>query len=112
MNTNAFYKSEPSAPTLSEASNVNPPQALRVHHGAIDQKTVTSRSPPDIMKRVLQALESMGIQIQEDCAHKFRCVRPKASEPLIAATGPVSVFATQLHGWETDGCSVREDYGK
>lgn len=88
-------KAEPTASAHNEASNTIPQPALRVHHGAIDQKTVTSRSPLDAMKRVLRALENMGLHIQQDSAYKLRCIRPKG-DPIVSEESPVSVSAIQV----------------
>jgi protein-serine/threonine kinase len=58
---------------------------LRVHHGAVDQTTITSGNPPEVMKHVLEVLTEMGLEIQEESQYKFRCVRPKKKR--IGSTG-------------------------
>ena len=50
---------------------------LRVHHGAVDQTTITTGSPPEVMKHVKAVLESMGIDIAIEHEYKYRCIRPK-----------------------------------
>lgn len=50
---------------------------LRVHHGAVDQTTITSGNPPEVMRHVLDVLAKMGLEIQEESQYKYRCVRPK-----------------------------------
>lgn len=50
---------------------------LRVHHGAVDQTTITTGSPPEVMKHVKAVLESMGIEIAIEHEYKYRCIRPK-----------------------------------
>ena len=50
---------------------------LRVHHGAVDQTTITTGSPPEVMKHVKQVLESMGIEITAETEFKYRCIRSK-----------------------------------
>jgi len=50
---------------------------LRVHHGAVDQTTITSGNPPEVMKHVLEVLLEMGLEVEEESLYKFRCVRPK-----------------------------------
>ena len=50
---------------------------LRVHHGAVDQTTITTGSPPEVMKHVKAVLESMGIDIAIEHDYKYRCIRPK-----------------------------------
>ncbi|KAI0334266.1 Pkinase-domain-containing protein [Cubamyces sp. BRFM 1775] len=50
---------------------------LRVHHGAVDQTTITTGSPPEVMKHVKAVLEGMGIEIAIEHEYKYRCIRPK-----------------------------------
>ncbi|RPD53612.1 Pkinase-domain-containing protein [Lentinus tigrinus ALCF2SS1-6] len=50
---------------------------LRVHHGAVDQTTITTGSPPEVMKHVKAVLEGMGIDIAIEHDYKYRCIRPK-----------------------------------
>ncbi|KAI0632707.1 Pkinase-domain-containing protein [Trametes polyzona] len=69
------------APPNSLAGRVlkqfNPRANLRVHHGAVDQTTITTGSPPEVMKHVKTVLESMGIDIAIEHEYKYRCIRPK-----------------------------------
>ena len=58
---------------------------LRVHHGAVDQTTITSGNPPEVMKYVLDVLLEMGLEVQEESQYKFRCIRPKRRK--IGSTG-------------------------
>jgi len=58
---------------------------LRVHHGAMDQTTITSGNPPQVMKHVLSVLVEMGLDVQEESQYKFRCIRPKKRK--IGSTG-------------------------
>jgi len=58
---------------------------LRVHHGAVDQTTITSGNPPEVMKHVSEVLVDMGLDVQEESQYKFRCVRPKKKK--IGSTG-------------------------
>jgi protein-serine/threonine kinase len=58
---------------------------LRVHHGAVDQTTITSGNPPEVMKHVLDVLFEMGLDVQEESQYKYRCVRPKKRK--IGSTG-------------------------
>ncbi|KAL4246713.1 hypothetical protein ABKN59_008434 [Abortiporus biennis] len=51
--------------------------ALRVHHGAVDTTTITTGSPPEVMKHVSKVLEGMGVEFQIETEYKYRCVRPK-----------------------------------
>ncbi|KAJ3727325.1 CAMK/CAMKL/Kin4 protein kinase [Lentinula guzmanii] len=50
---------------------------LRTHHGAVDQSTVTTRPPPEVMKHVQAVLVGMGVEVQIESEFKFRCIRMK-----------------------------------
>ena len=50
---------------------------LRIHHGAVDQTTITTRAPPEVMKHVREVLEAMGVDIQVESDYKYRCIRSK-----------------------------------
>ncbi|KZT65086.1 Pkinase-domain-containing protein [Daedalea quercina L-15889] len=50
---------------------------IRKHHGPLDQTTVTTRPPPEVMKHVKDVLEGMGVEIHIETEYKYRCVRPK-----------------------------------
>jgi len=50
---------------------------LRVHHGPVDPTTITTGSPPEVMKHVREVLEAMGVEIQIESEFKFRCIRAK-----------------------------------
>lgn len=51
--------------------------AMAVHQGPLDQTTITTSPPPEVMKHVKKVLEDMGIEIQIEADYKYRCVRPK-----------------------------------
>jgi hypothetical protein len=51
------------------------PAIPAIHRGAIDQTTITTRSPSEVMESVKLALESMGVEMQVECLYKLRCVR-------------------------------------
>ena len=61
-----------------------PELALGFHRGAIDQTTITTQPPSKVMKRVNTILQEMGVQIQEESAFHYRCIRPgrKAADTL------------------------------
>jgi len=48
---------------------------LGFHRGAIDQTTITTQPPPKVMRRVNTILQEMGVQIQEESAFHYRCIR-------------------------------------
>ncbi len=42
------------------------PDAIRIHHGAVDQGTVTSGAPPEVFAHVTQVLLGMGVEVQKE----------------------------------------------
>ncbi|KAG6335082.1 hypothetical protein ID866_4010 [Astraeus odoratus] len=50
---------------------------LRIHHGAVDQTTITTRPPPEVIKRICQVLEELGMEFKAESEYKYRCVRAK-----------------------------------
>ncbi|KAJ4481169.1 CAMK/CAMKL/Kin4 protein kinase [Lentinula aciculospora] len=63
---------------------------LRTHHGAVDQSTVTTRPPPEVMKHVHAILVAMGVEVQIESEFKFRCIRIKRKK-LPGAPGSSNV---------------------
>lgn len=60
---------------------------IRVHQGAVDQSTITTAPPPDVMKQVKTVLENMGVEIQIEGEYKCRCIRPKRKKTASGANG-------------------------
>lgn len=60
---------------------------LRVHHGAVDQGTITTGFPPETMRHVTEVLLSMGIEVQKESEFKYRCIRHKKKKERSAMTG-------------------------
>jgi len=50
---------------------------MRVHHGAVDHSTITTKPPPEVMKHVREVLEGMGMDIRLENEFKYRCIRLK-----------------------------------
>ncbi|KAJ7145754.1 hypothetical protein C8R44DRAFT_542187, partial [Mycena epipterygia] len=50
---------------------------LRIHHGAVDQGTITTGQPPEVMRHVKAVLEGMGVEIYVESEFKYRCIRAK-----------------------------------
>ena len=48
---------------------------LGIHRGAIDQTTITTQPPSKVIKHVNKILQEMGVQIQEESAFHYRCIR-------------------------------------
>ncbi|KAF8968766.1 hypothetical protein BDZ97DRAFT_1915832 [Flammula alnicola] len=59
------------------ADKFHPYGQLRIHHGAVDQTTITTRPPPEVMAHVRKVLEGMGVETQLESEYKFRCIRAK-----------------------------------
>ncbi|KAF8153967.1 hypothetical protein B0H34DRAFT_799883 [Crassisporium funariophilum] len=59
------------------SDKAHPYGQLRIHHGAVDQTTITTRPPPEVMAHVRRVLEGMGVEIQLESEYKFRCIRGK-----------------------------------
>jgi protein-serine/threonine kinase len=51
--------------------------ALRIHHGAVDQGTITTGQPPEVMRHVKEVLGAMGVEIFIESEYKYRCIRAK-----------------------------------
>ncbi|CED85307.1 camk camkl kin4 protein kinase [Phaffia rhodozyma] len=62
---------------------------LKVHHGVVDKKAVTSAHPPAVLAQVVSVLQQMGIEVQKDNEFKLKCVRAK--RPSAAGGGRPSV---------------------
>lgn len=58
-------------------SSASPKDVLRIHHGAVDQTTITTSPPPEVMKRICQVLEELGMEFKAESEYKYRCVRAK-----------------------------------
>ena len=72
---------------------------LRVHHGAVDTTTITTGSPPEVMRHVRAVLEGMGIDISVESEYKYRCVRHKRKRAgLGLRDGPGSLAAFTIVG--------------
>lgn len=59
---------------------------LAIHRGAIDKTTITNHAPPEAMRRVRVALQSMGVIVQAEGEYRYRCIRPRRlldSEALV-----------------------------
>ena len=48
---------------------------LGIHRGAIDQTTITTQPPSKVMRHANKILREMGVQIQEESAFHYRCIR-------------------------------------
>ncbi|KAJ7619538.1 hypothetical protein FB45DRAFT_1033388 [Roridomyces roridus] len=75
---------------------------LRVHHGAVDQSTITTGQPPEVMRHVKEVLVSMGMEVQIESEYKYRCIRAKqrraGNGTISGSTGPQGVAAFTMVG--------------
>lgn len=71
---------------------------IRVHHGAVDQTTVTTNPPPEVMKHVRKVLEDMGVDIQVEGDYRYRCIRPKRRKAPGAGTQASGLTAFAMTG--------------
>ncbi|KAG2137465.1 Pkinase-domain-containing protein [Suillus clintonianus] len=62
---------------MFSSSSPSAKDVLRIHHGAVDQTTITTRPPPEVIKHVCQVLEGMGIELKSESEYKYRCIRAK-----------------------------------
>lgn len=62
---------------FTSSSAAPPKDVLRIHHGAVDQTTITTSPPPEVMKRICQVLEELGMEFKAESEYKYRCVRAK-----------------------------------
>ena len=79
--------------------------AMRVHHGAVDQTTVTTGSPPDVMKHVTKVLLDMGLEVEHESEYKYRCVRPKKRKVSGGASGTGLAAFTMAGSAASNGVS-------
>ncbi|KAG1807390.1 Pkinase-domain-containing protein [Suillus variegatus] len=69
------------------SSSSSPKDVLRIHHGAVDQTTITTRPPPEVIKHVCQVLEGMGIELKAESEYKYRCIRAKRKKSSAIGLG-------------------------
>lgn len=69
------------------SSSSSPKDVLRIHHGAVDQTTITTRPPPEVIKHVCQVLEGMGIELKLESEYKYRCIRAKRKKSSAIGLG-------------------------
>ncbi|KAF7345044.1 Non-specific serine/threonine protein kinase [Mycena venus] len=65
-------------------------QQLRIHHGAVDQGTITTGQPPEVMRHVKEVLAGMGVEIFVESDYKYRCIRAKqrrGGKSTVGSTG-------------------------
>ena len=84
------------------SKSASPHGALRIHHGAVDQTTITTRPPPEVMAHVRKVLEGMGMEIQLESEYKYRCIRMKKKKAAAAGTAngttKANLAAVQMTG--------------
>jgi protein-serine/threonine kinase len=68
------------------ADKMHPNGQLRIHHGAVDKTTITTRPPPEVMAHVKKILEGMGVEIQLESEYKYRCIRAKKKKNAVGSS--------------------------
>ena len=54
-----------------------PLKGARQSHGVMDQTTITTRPPPEVVKRICQVLEELGMGFKGESEYRYRRVRAK-----------------------------------
>ena len=80
-------KPPPANSKAAQSSSSGASYALRIHHGAFDTSTITTKPPPEVIKHVKQVLAEMGFEVSVEGEFKVRCVRPKRAGGTIKRTG-------------------------
>lgn len=57
------------------ASRTYDESKMSVHHGVVDQSTLSSKPPREVMQEVINVLLDMGIDVKRENEFKLRCVR-------------------------------------
>ncbi|RXW22535.1 hypothetical protein EST38_g3306 [Candolleomyces aberdarensis] len=93
--------------TPGKSSSSHPHGQLRIHHGAVDQTTITTRPPPEVMAHVKTVLEGMGVEIQIESDYKYRCIRAKKKKgTMSAATGANGATSPSLAAVQMSGSAA------
>jgi hypothetical protein len=64
-----------------------PKGIIRTHHGPVNQATVTTGVPIEIMRHVRDVLVRMYVEVQIESGYKYRCVRAKRRRTPPAPSG-------------------------
>ncbi|KXN90425.1 Fatty acyl-CoA synthetase and RNA processing-associated kinase 1 [Leucoagaricus sp. SymC.cos] len=91
--------------TSGNGKHKHPHEKLRIHHGAVDQTTITTGPPQEVMLHVKRILEGMGVEMIVESEFKFRCVRHKRKK------GVVGVQPTQIGGVNGSGSGIINGVG-
>ncbi|KAJ1656576.1 hypothetical protein IWQ61_003870 [Dispira simplex] len=59
---------------------------LRLHRGAVDQNSLTSRHPDEVFAHIKQVVQSMGLIIYKESDYKIKCVRPARRQSSVGST--------------------------
>jgi protein-serine/threonine kinase len=87
ISTGAEDAQVPSFAELVRRHVASPKGAIRTHHGAVSQATVTTGIPSEVMRHVRAVLEGMGVNVQVESDYKYRCVRAKRRRAPTAPSG-------------------------
>lgn len=101
---NAVFQRNNTSTATTPADKPFNKSMLRVHHGAVDQGTITTGFPPETMRHVTAVLVRMGIEVQRESEFKYRCIRHKRKKgvPLaglgIGGNGGAGVMPVSMTG--------------
>ncbi|KAF8811906.1 Pkinase-domain-containing protein [Phlegmacium glaucopus] len=84
----------------------HPHGQLRIHHGAVDQTTITTRPPPEVMAHVKKVLEGMGVEIQLESEYKYRCIRTKKKKNAVGSSAAAAAAGAGSAGPTTNLAAV------
>jgi len=105
----AFRHPTPSAPVPNRPFTTS---MLRVHHGAVDQATITTGWPPEVFEHVTKVLITMGIEIQRESEFKYRCIRHKRKKTAMAGLGIKDSGSTGLSAFTLSGSAASNGVDK
>lgn len=99
-----------------EGTDVLDAEVLGFHRGAIDQTTITTRPPSEVMTQVDAILFDMGVETQKEGTYKYRCIRPQKGAagafdaPHAARVGsPDYMDSPTVSGVRYTSCARRND---
>ena len=73
----ALASAASAATGAASTRNTAAKDVLRIYHGAVDQGTITTRPPPEVIKRICQVLEDLGMALKAESEYMYKCVRAK-----------------------------------
>uniref|UniRef100_A0A0W0ETQ8 non-specific serine/threonine protein kinase n=1 Tax=Moniliophthora roreri TaxID=221103 RepID=A0A0W0ETQ8_MONRR len=106
-------RSSKTSVTKRATGSKNQGTVLRIHHGAVDPETTTTKPPVEVMKHIKEVLVGMGIDVQIESDYKLRCVRakrkktPNSSENVSSVGGGPYAAVTMVGSAASNGVDKR-----